>query len=222
VENSRDLVSDRDSPPSGSTSVFERHADGVTITIPPTGMQNFLGDRSNFLVLFIAGALIAWIAVGSARAVAQNGPSAVLTFDGACIAWPGALILAASIACTLRRSGRLVVGRGVLIVQWTHLIITRERTWQHHELVEVRAVSQCVKSDGTMEWSQSLIIRSRDPKAPATGRLFEWLSKAELEWISTTIRRVLRLPSDDSSRTHSCFRVRSRGTVRRNFRKVLR
>jgi hypothetical protein len=195
-EESRDVVSDRDEQPAGSTATLEQHDDGVTITVPPTGMQGLLEDQAILPVLAIAVALTTWIAVATARAVAESGPVGVFTFEGAYIAWPGVLILAANVASAFRRSGQLEARHGVLTVRWTGLLGTRKRTWHRDELAEIRVASERIKSEGTMEWSQSLAIRPRDLSTPAPRHLLDWREKAELEWIATKLRRALGLPSN--------------------------
>jgi hypothetical protein len=196
-EESRDVVSDRNELPPNSKVIVERHADGVTITVPPAGLRGLLETRLILALVVIAVGLCAWITVAGATAVAKDGFIGVFTFEGALMVWPAVLILAANFVLATRQSGELAARSGVLTVRWTGLFGTRQRIWHRDELAELCAVSERIQSEGAMEWSQFLSIRPHKLSKPGPRCLFDWLTKAELEWIATTLRHALWPPSND-------------------------
>jgi hypothetical protein len=194
-EDSRDVVSDRNEQPAGSRVVLEHHADGVTITVPSLWVRGCLKEPTVPVCLGLFVALAAWIAYGSATAVARHGLVGVLTFEGSIMPWLLALFVTLMLTYLLMRGAQLSARGDVLSVRWTNLVGTRCRIWHREDLAELRVISERVNSDTGKEWRQYLAIRPRDVPPSAPRFLLSWCEKDELEWIATTLRRSLRLPA---------------------------
>ena len=110
-EDSRDVVTDRDEQPSGSTATLEQHADGITITVPPLGFRSFIRYPLLILVPAVLAVLTVWIAARSGPAVAREGLVGLFTFDGSFMAWLCALILTVVLAYVLSRPAQLTARR---------------------------------------------------------------------------------------------------------------
>jgi hypothetical protein len=205
-QESLDVISDRDEQPAGSTTTLERHADGVTIAVPPLGCRGFLKEPG-LIALGLLAALNAWIAVGSAAAVRRDGLVGVFTFEGSILVWPLVLFVTLMLTYELGRRAQLSARGNVLILRWTNLLRPRYRVWRRDELALVRVVSERSDSDAGVSWVQCLEILPRDLQASAPRYLLAWCKKAELQWIASTPRRSQRLPATQTkpkAATHGC------------------
>ena len=194
-EESRSVVTEREEQPALSSAILEHHADGVTITIPPLGLRGFLVQPVLLINLVLIVALAAWIAVGSAPAVARVGFVGLVTFNGAIVPWMLEIFVILATAHVFSRRAQLSVRGGVLTVRWTNFLWSWCRVWPRGELAEVRAVSELGPTDVGQEWRQYLDIQPSGRRRSAPRRLLYWREKSELEWIATTLRRSLRLSS---------------------------
>lgn len=194
-EMPRGVIVDLEVQPSESTAIVEHHHDGVTITIPSQSWRELFRSPAITITLAVIAVLWAWIVINAAQATARNGHFVLFTRDATLVAWAWALMLSLGVTHIVNRRAQLTAQGGVLTVRSRLLLGTRCRSWLPEELADIRVVSELANSDGDRRWTQFIEIQPLDPRARRPYRLLHWREKAELEWIATTLRRVLALPA---------------------------
>jgi hypothetical protein len=194
-EPPRDVIAEREVQPPDSAATVGQNSDGVTITIPPLSWAELFKAPGFTIALAITTALWAWIVTDAAQAAAQNGHVVLFTRDATLMAWTCVLVFSLIVIHIVNRRAQISAKGGILTVRSRLLVGTRCRTWRRGELADIRVVSKLVNSDAGQQWTQYIEIQPLNSGPFRTYRMLHWREKAELEWIATTLRRVLGVPA---------------------------
>ena len=194
-------IRERDTQPPDSAAILERSEGYLRISLPPAGFWRGSPAFIKFFVFF-------WCAITSLLVVAftvtvwtggkverQGGfPESnwflVLFFTPFVLIGIGGLL--GLIHCGRRRAELTVSGQDLAIDRWEWFRATH-RQWRRDELRSLGVhVQEHRDSENGTTWIHTLRIVPRDGE-PAG--FLSYRPKAELEWIATTLRRSLQLPS---------------------------
>jgi hypothetical protein len=192
-------VRERPRQPADSPALIETYADGVTITLPPTGIWQ---GSNRFLVVWTCGwcfvllaitiGFVAGLVTGNLKDEAGQPINPLLAGLFLVPFWLVGLGCLAAVVHRGRRLAILAVAGDRLMILQTGPFRTQQREFQREQLRSLRAlVTKHTDSEGSTTWITELLIEPNDgPSVQMLGHR----SKQEIEWIATTLRQALRLP----------------------------
>lgn len=178
--------------PADSNIALERHADGVTVTVPSLG---FLRAQGCWLLAFglifcFVGAALLVAFVKQQIAPAPPRPKDAPTWLGVVFFAFGIPAILIAIQQSRKRAVLAVVGDRLLTLE-TGPLGSRRRAYIRAELLDITCGPSNVTSNNkTLPQLQILVYGGAAPVGMLTGR-----DETELKWLATMLRRALHLPS---------------------------
>jgi hypothetical protein len=194
VEAPLDPTAFRERPdqPAGSKAVLERHADGLTLTLPPAGVWRGSKGLFVFSLLWLAltfavgGGFVVVAVSGGMKGMGEGAWLPLLIFPLFLIA--GIAMLLSAINMGRRQAVFAVVGDTLMVLQ-TGIFGVKRREWSREQLADVRT------GPSGMEINDKPIIELQIH--PTEGKKFGLLAgrdEAELQWVATVLRHGLCVP----------------------------
>lgn len=170
--------------PADSKVVVERHASGVTLTVPAAGVWRGAKGLAVFAVL--------WLVITGSIAVAFNLQGGQFPWWArlmAC-AFPlvGIGVLARAVNMGRRRAVLAVVGDSLMVLQ-SSPFRTKRGEWRREQLAAIR-----VGPSGMKVNDRPVLQLQVQPKEGRKTGLLTGRDETELRWIATELRRALELP----------------------------
>ncbi len=173
--------------PSGSRVIVERHADGVTITVPPLGVRSALGGAIFIGVIFatVGGILAVMTLPELLRGNAKFNLGIVIVVVFTCV---GVGIVLAAVQSGRKRVVLAIVGDRLLTYE-SGPLSSKRREWNRAELNDIDCGPSGVSVNNRPLPQLHIDVGDSSPIGMLTGR-----NLIELKWIATVLRHALRLP----------------------------
>lgn len=182
-------VRDRLEQPEGSKAVFQRHANGITVTFPPMGV--FKGSKGLFSFGIIW--LLFCVGIGS-----------VMFLSGQGVPWPayilisvfvlvGVLILIAGINMGFRQAVIAVIDGNLAILQKSPSG-TKKEQWPREQIASIRMGPSGMEVNDVPVMELQVHFQDGDKFGILSERENE-----EIEWVATILRNELGMPAQDVS-----------------------